>query len=122
MSTDLLQNCDTCYTACLTQLPATITIKGALQASTNYILKVTDKFGNKYSAPATGTDGSGNLTVSIPVNFPLNWFNRSAGKFIFEVSKTAQPWAPEALTFNAQTYTCVVVEFTSDSLNINTIQ
>jgi hypothetical protein len=120
--TDLLENCNECYQACLTQLPASIIIKGQLSATTNYILKVTDKFGNKYSAPATATDGSGNLTVAVPVNFPLNWFNRSAGEFKFEVSLTAQPWAPAALTFNANTYTCILVQFTNDDSNVNTIQ
>ena len=122
MSLDLLENCDECYTACLSELPASIIINGNLQASTNYILKVTDKFGNRYSAPATATDGSGNLTVAIPVNFPLNWFNHNAGKFKFEISKTAQPWAPATLTFGANTYTCIIVQFVHDPSLINTIQ
>ena len=122
MNNTLLENCDTCYLATLSELPASLIINGALQPSTNYILKVTDKFGNKFSAPATGTDGSGNLTVAIPVNFPINWLNHNAGKFLLEVSKTAQPWQPETLTFGANTYTCIIAQFVTDPSGINTIQ
>ena len=119
---DLLQNCDTCYRACLSQLPASITINGGLTASTSYVLKVTDKFGNKYSTPAAATDGSGNFTVAVPDTFPAQWFNRQAGVFKFELSLTAQPWAPATLTFGANTCTCILVEFVNDASNINTIQ
>ena len=52
MSIDLLENCDPCYRACLSELPASISINGRLAANTNYILKVTDKFGNRYSTAA----------------------------------------------------------------------
>jgi hypothetical protein len=119
---DLSENCDVCYRACLSQLPASIVINGGLTATTNYILKVTDKFGNKYSTPPTATDGSGNLTVAVPGTFPAQWFNRDAGVFKFEASLTAQPWAPATLTFGANTYTCILVEFVNDASNINTIQ
>ncbi len=114
MSVDLLENCQDCYAAQLNEFPATLTIKGHLTATTNYILKVTDKFGNAYSAPATATDGAGVLTMNTPVGFPLQWFNRNNGKFKFEVSLVAQPWHAEILTFNSEPYTCIWVEFVKD--------
>ena len=87
MSIDLLENCDECYQACLSELQDSIVINGGLAANTNYILKVIDKFGNKFSSPLTETDGSGNLTVPVPVSFPTAWFNRNAGSFKIGASR-----------------------------------
>jgi hypothetical protein len=120
---DLLENCDECYQFTLSELPATsIIIKGGLTPTTNYILKVTDKFGNKYSSTTQSTDGSGNLTVTLGASFPPQFFNRNAGTFRFEVSKTAMPWAPETVTFNSIGYTCVLVDFVNDDSAVNVIE
>jgi hypothetical protein len=119
---DLLQNCGICYSAQLSQLPQSIVINGGLAASTSYIVKVTDKFGNRYSTPATETDGSGVLTFNIPISFPTGWFSSTAGSFEIEVSQTAQPWQAETLTFDNVLYTCIEVCFVNDNGGVNTIE
>ena len=122
MSVDLLENCDECYQACLSEFQSSIVIKGGLAANTNYILKLIDKFGNKFSSPLTETDGSGNLTVAVPVSFPTAWFNRNAGSFKMEVSRITQPWTPEPMTLGTNPFTCILVQFVDDDSSINTIQ
>jgi hypothetical protein len=122
MAIDLLENCSECYAVQLSEFPASVIIKGGLAANTNYILKVFDKFGNAYSAPASETDGTGNLTVTVPGSFPVGWFNRNAGSFKLEVSLLAQPWQPVEFTFNSVAYPCIDVEFVNDQSGVNTIE
>jgi hypothetical protein len=119
---DLLQNCSVCYAAQLSQFPQSISIKGALAPNTAYIVKVTDKFGNRFSTAPTDTDSSGVLTFNIPVSFPTGWFSSTAGNFEIEVSQTAQPWTPATLTFDSQAYTCIEVCFVNDNSGVNTIE
>lgn len=119
---DLLQNCEECYVFKLSEYIDTVVIKAGLSADTNYILKVTDQFGNKFSTGAITSAGDGSLTIPVPDSFPKAWFNRNNGRKKFELSLTAQPWAPVNLTFNTVIYTCIVVEFISDDAGVNIIQ
>jgi hypothetical protein len=119
---DLLENCNICYSVELSQFSDSITIKARLTASTGYYIKVTDKFGNAYTTEEIETDGSGYLVMPVPISFPTGWFNRNAGGFNFQISKTTQPWAPETLTFGSSTYTCVAVEFVLDTTPLNIIE
>ena len=122
MSVDLLENCDDCFQACLSELPENIVIKGGLTATTNYYIKVIDKFNNKFTTPAIASDGAGSLHIAIPDTFPAQWLNRNAGKFKVKVSKTLQPWTPESMTLGGSPFSCILVEFVNDDTSINTIQ
>lgn len=123
MQQNLLESCSECYQFTLSELPAAqIIIKAGLTRGTNYILKVTDKFGNRYSAAAQAAGGDGSLTVNLGVSFPPQFFNRNAGSFTFEISQTAIPWTPVNLTFNGTAYTCIIVDFVNDGSAINVIQ
>lgn len=124
MSQDLLENCVAGYEYQLSELPTSIVIVAGLTPATDYIVKVADKFDNKYSTEAITSDGDGTLTFDLPVSFPSNWFYRNAGKFYFEVSETAVPWTPVELNLGNPTaqYTQIIVEFINDNGNINIIQ
>ncbi len=119
---NLLENCAGCYRFQLSEYPAQLTIKAGLAAGVNYIVKATDKFGNRFSTdPIAGaTDGS--LLITIPQSFPQQWFGRNAGSFLLGVSKTANPWVPEQMTFGGKPYTCILIDFVADATGINLIE
>lgn len=119
---DLLENCDDCYQFNISEFPSSLIIKAGLEISTWYILKVIDKFGNRFSSVPTVSSGAGVLTIAIGNSFPAQMFNRNAGSFRLELSKTAQPWTPVTVTFATVPYECILVECVNDASNINTIQ
>lgn len=120
---DLLENCVAAYPYCLSELPSLLTVKAGFTPGTGYLLKVTDKFGNRFSAGPVEAAGDGSITINpIPNSFPAAWFNREAGKFLFEFSETAQPWQPVQLSFGGNIYTAIVVEFVNDNSGINIIE
>ena len=111
---DLLQNCSECYQATLSQFPDTITIVAALSPNTPYYIWVTDKFNNIYSTDRITTDSSGSIVLDAETIglFPVGWFCKDAGAFMFE-AKPIAPYYSEtgSFTFGGLTYPCIWVTF-----------
>ena len=114
-------DCNTCYQAVLTHCPETITVKAGLTADTEYKVKFTDKFGNRYTKEVT-TNGSGEFTITVDADFPTGLFNSVSGVFEIQVSLTANPWTPVDLTFSTVAYKCIQVSFAKDNSTNTTIQ
>ncbi len=129
---DLLEDCELCYPFTLSEFPETIVIEGGLNPAIQYYFKVTDKFQNSFITEQITPNVDGDVILQVvagvpvpPSSFtgtlPAAWFNKNAGKFYIEASLTTDEWIPVNLTFNAETYQCIVVEFVNDDSEKNTI-
>ena len=121
INNNLLESCAGCYASQLSEYPASLTINAGLAAGVNYIVKATDKFGNRFSTAPIAALTNGSLVITIPQSFPQQWFNRNAGSFLFQVSETADPWVPVSLTLGGSKYTCILVDFIADPSGLNII-
>ena len=118
---NLLESCAGCYASQLSEYPSSLTIKAGLVPGVNYIIKATDKFGNRFSTAPVAALADGSLVITIPQSFPQQWFSHNAGSFLFQLSETADPWVPVSLTLGSSKYTCMLVDFVADPSGLNII-
>lgn len=113
--------CDTCFQANLSATPDNVIVNGGLNASTDYLIRITDKFGNRYTQQVT-TDADGNFTLPVNETYPPGFFTAYSGIFEIQASLTTGTFGPKNFTFSTVTYDCIQVEFSNDNQEVNTIQ
>lgn len=97
-----------CYEAIpMSSCAKTISI-GQLQTGLEYLIRITDKFGNVYAVVQTAIDNNVKLEV---FQYPEDTFNEYTGEFNFEVYLKSDTSTPIQFTFGGNQYECIHISF-----------
>ncbi len=114
-------SCTTCYNAEISKCPEVISIQAGLTPNTDYYIRVTDKFGNRYGEAITSNgDGDVAITADDTDVYPVGLFDDTGSVLLIEVSVENNPWVPLTMTLGATEQTCIQLTCVTDNLG-NTI-
>ncbi len=85
-----------------------ILLKFAFEPTTEYVVKITDRYGHTYTNTYT-SDSDGNITI-LASDYPVGLFNRYAGLFTLKMYES-DGCTPKSIVMCAQDYDDIKLEF-----------
>jgi hypothetical protein len=103
--------CSECYVIIYDDCETVLNFDIELEATTEYLIKVTDWLGNVYTQVTT-TDGGGGISFDLTAaELPEGVFNVFGGIYEFTFRESATPNTVSIITISDIEYTCINVSF-----------